>query len=76
VTPPRGICAHCDQPVTQTQRAAFRARGFEIERSAGGANYISHRERQPDKIWHDFCVDAWVRHQQGVGEQTNLLDNQ
>ena len=69
----RGLCQECDAPVTEQQTAAFAVRGFEIERGAGGANAIRHREREPHRIWHAHCVDSWMRKQKGHGVQEALL---
>lgn len=56
----RGTCEFCERPVLSTQKAAFRVRGWEVEREGGGANHILGRERQPDRIVHAVCVRLHV----------------
>lgn len=57
----RGPCEFCDRQVTSGDLAAFRVRGWEIERKAGGANYIAGKERQPNRIVHAVCVESILR---------------
>jgi hypothetical protein len=65
----RGICSYCGNPVRDTQRAAWRVTGWEVERAAGGANKILGRERARDRIWHDYCAERDAK----VGEQQDLF---
>lgn len=53
----RGTCEFCGQEVRSGESAAHRVRGWEIERKAGGANYIAGKERQPNRIAHARCVE-------------------
>lgn len=57
----RGRCEFCGQDVTNATNAAWRVRGWELERSRGGANYIADKERQPDRIAHALCVERASR---------------
>jgi hypothetical protein len=57
----RGTCEFCGEAVRTDQKAAFRVRGWEIERAAGGANYIAGKERQPERIVHAVCVEIELR---------------
>lgn len=57
----RGQCEFCGKEVTSGQLAAFRVRGWEIERRAGGANYTAGKERQPNRIVHALCVELEIR---------------
>jgi hypothetical protein len=57
----RGTCEYCGREVKGNELAAFRVRGWEIERHAGGANYIAGKERQPDRIVHAVCVEIALR---------------
>lgn len=59
MTPPRGTCEFCGREVTN-ELAAFRVRGWEIERTQGGANYIAGKERQANRIAHAACVEHVV----------------
>jgi hypothetical protein len=70
MTPPRGICMFCSLPVGDKDEAAFPVRGWELERSQGGANMIFGREREPDVIAHKRCA---VRHVKGTEDQTSLF---
>jgi len=67
----RGTCEFCNQPVLTSQKGAYRIRGWEVERSAGGANKIVSKERQPDRIAHGHCVEHAARREQRglVGQQ-------
>ena len=51
-----GTCEFCSQPVTGAQLAAYRVRGWELERRQGGANVISGKERQANRVCHAVCV--------------------
>lgn len=64
----RGICHRCGEEIAPGMLVAYRVRGWEIERTAGGANYIAGKERQPDRIWHAECVKSMLR----VGDQLSL----
>jgi hypothetical protein len=57
----RGHCEFCDRPVLNAELAAYRVRGWELERRAGGANRIAGKERQPNRIAHVACVEADLR---------------
>jgi hypothetical protein len=52
-----GTCDMCHRPVVGTERAAYRVRGWELERKQGGANYIAGKERQPNRVCHALCVE-------------------
>jgi len=56
----RGTCEFCGEPVHEHESAGFRIRGWELERSQGGANRILGRERQPNRIVHAACVEHYV----------------
>lgn len=66
MAPPRGPCVFCTRQVEAHQKAAYPVRGWEIERSAGGANRIFGRKREPDRIAHAACVEQALR-KQGQG---------
>ena len=69
----RGTCEFCQREVSNGQRAAFRVRGWEVERDQGGANHILGRERQPDRIVHARCVEEQVRLEKlGLRDQLTL----
>lgn len=68
MTPPRGSCAFCREPVMPLQKAAYPVTGWEIERDQGGANRIAGKERQPNLIAHARCLEAHLRR----GEQTQM----
>jgi hypothetical protein len=57
MSPPRGRCEFCGALVHEHEKAAFRIRGWEVERDQGGANRILGRERQPNRIVHARCVE-------------------
>jgi hypothetical protein len=59
----RGTCEFCKREVLTGDRAAFRVRGWEFERQAGGANQIVGKERQPNRIAHATCVTSAIRAQ-------------
>jgi hypothetical protein len=65
----RGVCEFCKRGVFPNEKAAFRVRGWEIERDQGGANSIVGRERQPDRIVHALCVKQHER----LGAQESML---
>jgi hypothetical protein len=56
-----GTCEFCSQPVTGAQLAAYRVRGWELERRGGGANYIAAKERQANRVCHATCVERVIR---------------
>jgi hypothetical protein len=64
--PSRGICQFCGSAVMETDTAAYRIMGWEIERDGGGANQIVGREREPNMIFHETCVRQHVRSPGGV----------
>lgn len=69
----RGMCEFCKREVTTQDRGAFRVRGWEYERQAGGANQIVAKERQPNRIAHATCVAAAVRaDRRGTRNQLSL----
>jgi hypothetical protein len=69
----RGVCEFCGREVRQGESAAFRVRGWEIERKAGGANYIAGKERQPNRICHARCVEDHNRRERlGLRGQMSL----
>jgi hypothetical protein len=69
----RGLCEFCKHEVTSQDRGAYRIRGWEYERQAGGANQIVGKERQPDRIAHATCVTAALRVQKrGLRDQMTL----
>jgi hypothetical protein len=57
----RGRCEFCGEDVTNAQNGAWRVRGWELERTRGGANYIADKERQPNRIAHALCIERRVR---------------
>lgn len=70
----RGTCEFCGQAVHENESAGFRIRGWELERSQGGANRILGRERQPNRIVHARCVEHYVSlERQGLRGQESLL---
>lgn len=64
----RGFCAFCHNPVRESDKAAHRVQGWELERDAGGANQIFAKERLPNVIAHKACA---IQHEK-VGNQTAL----
>ena len=60
--PERGTCIHCHQPVRQSELAAFRVTGWEVERAQGGANRILDRKREPDIIAHAKCAEHHAKY--------------
>lgn len=68
MAPPRGQCAFCPLPVLANETAAFPIKGWEVERSAGGANRILGREREPNVIAHATCAERHFK----VGDQETL----
>ena len=69
----RGVCEFCRKEVRSGDRAAYRCRGWEFERQAGGANQIVGKERQPNRIAHATCVQAALREQRrGTRDQMTL----
>ena len=56
-----GTCEFCGNAVTGNQPAAYRVRGWELERRAGGANYIAGKERQANRVCHVTCVETQLR---------------
>lgn len=69
----RGLCEFCKREVTSQDRGAYRIRGWEFERQAGGANQVVGKERQPDRIAHATCVQAAVRaERRGHRDQMSL----
>jgi hypothetical protein len=70
----RGTCEFCGKAVFGYQTAAHRIRGWEVERSSGGANAILGRERQPNRIVHADCVKRVVQlDRRGLANQESLL---
>jgi len=70
----RGHCAFCAKPVRRHETAAFRIRGFQIERKGGGANQIVGAERHPNRIYHETCVRSYVRkHARGLADQEAMF---
>jgi hypothetical protein len=70
----RGECEFCTKPVTSGDRAAFRVRGWELERAQGGMNHVVGKERQSDRIAHALCVTSAVREEsRGLRGQTSLI---
>lgn len=70
MAPPRGTCMFCGSPVGDQEEAAFPVRGWELERSQGGANMIFGKEREPNVIAHKRCAKRYVT---GTGDQTDLF---
>jgi hypothetical protein len=69
----RGVCEFCHEDV-RSGKAAFRVRGWELERAQGGANQIVGKERQPNRIAHALCVSIAVRQEKrGLSGQTSLI---
>jgi hypothetical protein len=70
----RGTCEFCQEQVRTGDLAGFRVRGWELERSQGGANQIAGKERQPDRIAHALCVTSAISHdRRGLRGQTSLI---
>ena len=69
----RGTCEFCKKEVRSGDRGAYRVRGWEPERQAGGANQILGKERQPNRIAHLTCVQAAIRKERrGIRDQMSL----
>jgi len=51
-----GTCEKCGQPVESPQTPAFPVTGWEVLRSAGGANAIRDRQRIPNRVRHEVCL--------------------
>lgn len=66
MTPPRGTCEFCGGEITRMQVAAYPVSGWEVERSQGGANQITGKRREPDRIAHVNCLHAHLRSPQGA----------
>ena len=58
-----GQCEICGETVDSSQRAAFPVKGWEIQRSQGGANQIFGKVREPNRVAHAYCVEH--RHRRG-----------
>ena len=70
----RGTCEFCHRQVSGADRAAFRVRGWELERAQGGANHITGKERQPERIAHALCVTTAVHDdRRGLRGQGSLI---
>jgi hypothetical protein len=70
----RGTCEFCREQVSGADMAAFRVRGWELERAQGGANQITGKERQPDRIAHARCVTTAVNSdRRGLRGQGSLI---
>lgn len=70
----RGTCEFCKREVSSADRAGFRVRGWELERSQGGMNHVVGKERQPDRIAHALCVASAIREERrGLRGQTSLI---
>jgi hypothetical protein len=68
-----GKCEICNEDVTTGQRAAYRVHGWEIQRSAGGANQIHGKVREPDRVAHAVCAESQLRREKlGLAEQMTL----
>lgn len=65
----RGTCEFCGKDVTTAELAAFPVKGWELERTQGGANRILDRKREPNRIAHASCAEHHARH----GGQTGLF---
>jgi hypothetical protein len=64
-----GPCLLCGEPV-EAENAAYPVRGWEVTRSAGGANRILGRERVPGEIAHITCAVREVeRARRGIHSQ-------
>lgn len=73
--PFRGRCEFCGEAVVTGELAGFRVRGWEIQRTTGGANYIAGKERQPDRIVHARCIEhELVMRRSGLRGQLSLGD--
>jgi hypothetical protein len=73
MTRPIGHCELCDRDVLLSDRAAYRVRGWELERKQGGANYIAGKERQPNRVCHASCVEQVVSlERRGLRDQLPL----
>lgn len=69
----RGTCEFCGEPVSESETAGFRIRGWELERAQGGANTILGKERQPNRIVHAHCVKhATDLDRRGLRDQLTL----
>jgi hypothetical protein len=69
-----GTCEYCGQPVTGDQPAAYRIRGWELERKQGGANRVAGKERQADRVCHALCVERVLsRDKLGLRGQLELI---
>jgi hypothetical protein len=63
----RGVCALCGEPVRSYEEGAWPVRGWELERSGGGANRIALRRRDTTAIAHARCVErAAARARRGI----------
>lgn len=53
-----GICEKCGKPVdaSKYEIPAWPVTGWEVQRSAGGANVIHGRERIPNRVRHKECL--------------------
>jgi hypothetical protein len=72
---PRGICEFCEGEVFPWQSAGHRIRGWEIERTGGGANRIAGKERQSGRIVHASCLERHLKiEKQGLRGQMDLYE--
>ena len=52
-----GTCEICGKTVTDLTSRAYRVRGWEIVRQQGGANKITGKVREPERIAHGRCAE-------------------
>lgn len=52
MTPPKGTCRKCGGRIESLDTAAYAIEGYEVERSAGGANHVRDKRRVDGMIWH------------------------
>ena len=56
-----GICEFCHREVDEYQSHAFPVHGWEVKRRQGGANKITGKVRQPNRVAHATCLESVLR---------------
>lgn len=71
MSPSRGVCEFCGEPVETLHTAAYPVQGWESER---GTNAIIGRERILGRIAHAACArSAADRRRRGIADQQGSL---
>ena len=74
MSPSRGVCEFCGEPVEALHTAAYPVQGWESERGAGGTNALIGRERILGRIAHAACArQAANRRRRGIADEQGSL---